>query len=253
MRNDIKLETISAEMAAGHKKSGRSNKPEVTIAFSIAYRGKNPGTVQKVSGTLASLYLEQNLKTREAQAQSTTQFLEAELKELQERIKTWEKRSPHSKRQHEGFLPEQQEFNRHQAARLDKDIKQLENQYAGRRGSQDLFRGPVGHGEAGSSSSGSPENGSMPRPTVSGPCRSPWPTSSRSFRMTTRMSASAPGDRRTQENAGQQMAGVPLSAAKADPVPGELAEKQGKYSDQHPEVKKLKNEIARLEQTPAKG
>ena len=29
-----------------------------------------------------------------------------------------------------------------------------------------------------------------------------------------------------------------------------MAEKQGKYSDQHPEVKKLKNEIARLEQEP---
>jgi uncharacterized protein involved in exopolysaccharide biosynthesis len=83
MRNDIKLDTISAEVAAGQQKRRSSNKPEVTIAFSIAYRGKNPGTVQKVSGTLASLYLEQNLKTREAQAQSTTQFLEAELKQLQ--------------------------------------------------------------------------------------------------------------------------------------------------------------------------
>jgi hypothetical protein len=30
----------------------------------------------------------------------------------------------------------------------------------------------------------------------------------------------------------------------------QLAEKQGKYSDQHPEIKKLKNEIDRLEQDP---
>ena len=70
----------------------------MTIAFSIAYRGDNPGMVQKVAGTLASLYLEQNLKTREAQAQSTTKFLEAELKELQERIKFWAIKSPRSKK-----------------------------------------------------------------------------------------------------------------------------------------------------------
>ena len=82
--------------------------------------------VQKVSGTLASLYLEQNLKTREAQAQSTTQFLEAELKQLQERIKGLGEKITAFKGQHEGLLPEQQEFNRQQAARLEMDIKQLD-------------------------------------------------------------------------------------------------------------------------------
>ena len=112
MRDDIKLDTISAEVAAGQQKKRSSNRPEVTIAFSIAYRGKDPGTVQKVAGTLASLYLEQNLKTREAQAQSTTQFLEAELKQLQERIKTLGDKITAFKGQHEGLLPEQQEFNR---------------------------------------------------------------------------------------------------------------------------------------------
>ena len=80
----------------------------MTIAFSIAYRGDNPGTVQKVAGTLASLYLEQNLKTREAQAQSTTKFLEAELKELQERIKNLGDKITAFKETHEGLLPEQQ-------------------------------------------------------------------------------------------------------------------------------------------------
>ena len=43
----------------------------VTIAFTIAYRGKNPDTVQKVAGTLASLYLQEYLKIREQQAKTT--------------------------------------------------------------------------------------------------------------------------------------------------------------------------------------
>jgi uncharacterized protein involved in exopolysaccharide biosynthesis len=115
MRDDIKLDTISAEIA--DKKGGRlpTQTTAVTIAFSIAYRGKNPDMVQKVGGTLASLYLEQNLKTREAQAQSTTQFFEAELIQLQERIKGQGEKITAFKGQYEGLLPEQQEFNRQQA------------------------------------------------------------------------------------------------------------------------------------------
>ncbi len=42
--------------------------------------------VQKVTSTLTSLYLEQNLKFREEQAQTTTKFLEAELSELKDKI-----------------------------------------------------------------------------------------------------------------------------------------------------------------------
>ena len=54
----------------------------------------------------------------------------------------------------------------------------------------------------------------------------------------------------------KKMSGQPDGSAsvrrqKLTQLRAELAEKQGKYSDQHPEVKKLKNEIARLEQTPA--
>ena len=139
MRDNIKLDTISAEVA-GQKGGRQSSQAAVTIAFSIAYRGKNPGTVQKVAGTLASLYLEQNLKTREAQAQSTTQFLEAELKQLQERIKGLGDKITAFKGQHEGLLPEQQEFNREQAARLEMEIKQLDNSYPQCRGAENLSR-----------------------------------------------------------------------------------------------------------------
>ena len=80
MRDNITVELISAEVA-----NRRSRKQEgVTIAFIVAYRGKNPNTVQQVASTLASLYLQENLKIREQQAKTTTKFLEAELKELQE-------------------------------------------------------------------------------------------------------------------------------------------------------------------------
>lgn len=84
MRKDIKFMTISAEVAG--KRQGPPS--GLTIAFSVSYRGRDPETVQKVAGTLASLYLEQNLKFREAKAQTTTKFLEAELEGLREQIQS---------------------------------------------------------------------------------------------------------------------------------------------------------------------
>jgi hypothetical protein len=49
---------------------------------------------------------------------------------------------------------------------------------------------------------------------------------------------------------GQPGGSASMRRQKLTQLRAELAQKQGKYSDQHPEVKKLKNEIARLEQAP---
>jgi succinoglycan biosynthesis transport protein ExoP len=49
---------------------------------------------------------------------------------------------------------------------------------------------------------------------------------------------------------GQTGGSAAIRRQKLTQLKAELAEKQGKYSDQHPEVKQLKNEIARLEQAP---
>ncbi len=81
MRKDINIGLIGAQQKNPGGQEG------VTIAFTIAYRGKNPEVVQKVAGTLASLYLQENIKIRELQAKTTTKFLETELKEIQEQIR----------------------------------------------------------------------------------------------------------------------------------------------------------------------
>jgi polysaccharide biosynthesis transport protein len=120
MRDNIRVELISAEVANRQRRQQEG----VTIAFTIAYRGKNPNTVQQVASTLASLYLQENLKIREQQAKTTTRFLEAELKGIQERIQTIGQQITDFKAKHEGILPELQQFNRAQAERLEKEIDQ---------------------------------------------------------------------------------------------------------------------------------
>jgi uncharacterized protein involved in exopolysaccharide biosynthesis len=251
MRDNIKLDTISAEIA--DKKGGRrpTQTAAVTIAFSIAYRGKNPGTVQKVSGTLASLYLEQNLKTREAQAQSTTQFLEAELKQLQERIKALGEKITAFKGQHEGLLPEQQEFNRQQAARLEMDIKQLDSAM---RSAED--RKIYIEGQLTTVKPDTPLIGATGE-RVMAPADRLKALEVAMADLQSKFSDDHPDVRKVRREIAElkKMVGQPGGSAstrrqKLTQQRAELAQKQGKYSDQHPEVKKLKNEIALLEQAP---
>jgi polysaccharide biosynthesis transport protein len=249
MRDDIKLETISAEV--GGKNRRQSGQPEVTIAFSIAYRGNNPGMVQKVSGTLASLYLEQNLKTREAQAQSTTQFLEAELKQLQERLQGLGDKITAFKGRHEGLLPEQQQFNREQVARLEMDIKQLD---AAMRSAED--RKIYIEGQLATVKPDSPLIGATGE-RVMAPADRLKALEVSLADLQSKFSDDHPEVRKVHREIAElkKMVGQPGGSAsirrqKLTQLKAELAEKQGKYSDQHPEVRKLKNEIARLEQAP---
>jgi uncharacterized protein involved in exopolysaccharide biosynthesis len=252
MRDNIKLDMISAEVG-GQRGGRRSSQAAVTIAFSIAYRGKNPGTVQKVSATLASLYLEQNLKTREAQAQSTTQFLEAELKQLQERIKGLGDKITAFKEQHEGLLPEQQEFNRQQAARLEMDIKQLD---AAIRSGED--RKIYLEGQLITVKPDSPLLGSTGE-RIMAPADRLKALEVVMVDLQSKFSDQHPDVRKVRREiaelkkvVGQTGGDAAMRRQKLTQLQAELAQKQGKYSDQHPEIKKLKNEIAQLEQAPEK-
>ncbi len=254
MRDNIKLDTISAEVADSKKKRRAGNQSDVTIAFSIAYRGKNPDQVQKVAGTLASLYLEQNLKTREAQAQSTTQFLEAELKQLQERIKSLGEKITAFKEQHEGLLPEQQEFNRQQAARLEMDIKQFDSSI---RSAED--RKIYLEGQLATVKPDTPLIGATGE-RVMAPADRLKALEVSLADLQSKFSPDHPDVRKARREiaelkkmVGPTGGGTATRRQKLTQLRAELAQKQGKYSDQHPEIKKLKTEIAQLEQEPASG
>jgi polysaccharide biosynthesis transport protein len=250
MRDDIKLATISAEVSEGTKRKRRSADSDVTIAFSISYRGESPGMVQKVAGTLASLYLEQNLKTREAQAQSTTKFLEAELKELQERIQKLGGQITAFKEGHEGLLPEQQPFNREQVARLELEIKQLENNIRTTEERKTYIEGQlatVAPDNTYTSGSGekimlSPSDRLKALEVSLADLRSKFSPDHPDIRKTMREVAEL------KKLVGTTSGSAVVRRKKLAQLKNELAEKQGKYSSQHPEIKKLQNEVARLEQ-----
>jgi len=49
-------------------------------AFTISYQGKDPQTVMRITNTLASFFIDENLRLREAQAVGTSDFLEPQNK-----------------------------------------------------------------------------------------------------------------------------------------------------------------------------
>jgi len=102
MRRDIQLEVRSAD-AKGERRA--------TIAFALSYRGRDPQTVALVTNTLASFYIEENLKARERQASGTTEFLKAQIAQTKKRLDEQEKLVSEFKRRYMGELPQQMQPN----------------------------------------------------------------------------------------------------------------------------------------------
>jgi len=90
--------------------------------FTISYQGKDPQTVTLVTNKLASLFIEENLKLREQQAQGTSEFLAIELNATKTKLEEQEKEVSQFKRKFMGELPEQRDANL-------RVLEQLQNHY----------------------------------------------------------------------------------------------------------------------------
>ena len=88
--------------------------PEKTVtggnpgAFRVAYQGPDPVVVAKVVNKIANLYLEENLRTREEQAGGTSEFLDAQLGTAKETLDNIEATVSNYKVRNNGELPQQE-------------------------------------------------------------------------------------------------------------------------------------------------
>lgn len=120
--NDIDVEVISAEVV--DRRTGQST--QATIAFTLSYEGETPPLTQKVANELTSLFLAENLRTRERSAQETTVFLKQEAEHLAERIKALEKKIAAMKRRADGALPEMVQLNLQLMNQIDRDLMETD-------------------------------------------------------------------------------------------------------------------------------
>ncbi|MFK5954685.1 MAG: Wzz/FepE/Etk N-terminal domain-containing protein [Desulfobacterium sp.] len=93
-----------------------------TDAFAISYRGTTPERVMKITNTLASFYMNENLKIREAQAVGTSDFLDAELGKTRQKLVKKEKILSAYRSKFMGGLPDELESNLRTLDRLQQQL-----------------------------------------------------------------------------------------------------------------------------------
>lgn len=101
MRTDIRLDFRGADLRAR----------TATIAFAISYRGADPETVAQITNTLASFYIEENLKDRERQATGTADFLKGQVAGTRTKLDELEARVGEFRKRYLGELPQQMQAN----------------------------------------------------------------------------------------------------------------------------------------------
>lgn len=91
-------------------------------AFSIVFTGSEPQRVMRVANTLASFFMDENLKVREAQAIGTSEFLDSELEKTRNRLEEREKQLADYRKKYLGGLPDELETNLRTLDRLQLEI-----------------------------------------------------------------------------------------------------------------------------------
>ena len=102
MRSDTTLQMISADVI--DPRDGRPTK--ATIAFSISYSSPSPELASKVANELVSLYLQQNIESRQQSSRDAAVFLTGQSARLDKEIKELQAKIADFKEKHADELPE---------------------------------------------------------------------------------------------------------------------------------------------------
>jgi succinoglycan biosynthesis transport protein ExoP len=139
----------------------QTNEPRRLDTFVVAYSNPDPDRAQKIANHLATVFVDENSKTRTTQAEDTSAFIANQLRQSQTRLAELEERLRKAKEAHMGRLPEQTQANlqtlsglRQQlesnatALRSEQDrLSMIERQIDGmKQGSSDLIA-PSGRGD----------------------------------------------------------------------------------------------------------
>jgi polysaccharide chain length determinant protein (PEP-CTERM system associated) len=102
IRHDVRIDASGTDAASG----GGG-----TIAFALAYRGREPRKVAEVANALTTSYIEEDQRVRERQTSGAASVLLSQLEDVKKRLALQETRIAEFKKTHAGALPQQTEAN----------------------------------------------------------------------------------------------------------------------------------------------
>ncbi len=121
---DIEVEVISADVV--DKRTQHATK--ATIAFTVTYQNRSPESAQKVANELTSLFLGENLKSRERQAQEAASFLQQEADNLAGHIGQIDEKIALFKHRASGALPELMPLNQQLMNQAERELMDIDQQ-----------------------------------------------------------------------------------------------------------------------------
>lgn len=176
-------------------------------AFRIGFSGTEPRKVAQVANELASLFIDENLKAREQQATGTNEFLQNRLQDTRKTLEQHESKLRDYRLRHIGEMPEQQTADLQILGQLQSQL-QAESEALARANQQKNYYQTM----MGQTSAGVVDLDPAEPPRPQGPA--------------------------------QAEAKSPTRAASAlTTLRARLAGLQARYHDQHPDVRKLKQQI----------
>jgi polysaccharide chain length determinant protein (PEP-CTERM system associated) len=180
-------------------------------AFKITYSGRQPRLVAQVANELANLFIDENLKARELQATGTSDFIQNQLQTAKKTLDDQEEKLKQFRIGHIGEMPEQQGANLQILGNLQQQIRAAADSLSRAEQQKAMLLSMVNRGN--------------------GPDR------------VVDLDESNP-----QVDAPAKVDGRPAGPSAAEPVSPTRAKLEtalGRgYSEQHPEVKKLRAELA---------
>jgi polysaccharide biosynthesis transport protein len=105
---DEKVELMRKDTSIELVRDSRNN--EIT-AFRISYSAHDPHVAQQVTSELTGLFINENLRVRQAQSEDTTKFIEKQLEDARVLLSQQEAKVREFQSSHEGALPTQQASN----------------------------------------------------------------------------------------------------------------------------------------------
>lgn len=121
---DVEVEVISADVV--DRRTQHATK--ATIAFTVTYQNRSPEMAQKVANELTSLFLGENLKSRERQAQEAASFLQQEAENLAQHINAIDEKIAKFKRRANGALPELTGLNQQLMNQAERELMDVDQQ-----------------------------------------------------------------------------------------------------------------------------
>lgn len=122
MRKDIRVTPVNANIT--DRRGG--SRVNATIAFTVSFDSDNPPKAQRTVNELVSVYLSENVKSRQLRTAETASFLAEEAERLRTHLAQLEQRLAEFKRRNQGRLPEQSQVTMQLIDRADQELLQID-------------------------------------------------------------------------------------------------------------------------------